>query len=731
MRLTKPQQLIYEMDKFVGGSISVICGSFLMPTVCDVVTLKKAVNELFRRNDALRIRIVDSGTAVSQYIDNFTQKDVEVLYFEDKKALDEYCSEYAKLPIDLNGVLCELKIIYLPEQSGAILKLHHIISDAWTVAMIANQFYAFVNGKDTNSYSYAEYITAEDDYLQSKRYQKDRDFHLQQFGKCEEILYISEGEKRSYESVRKTFVVNQAVTEIILQYAKRVKLSPFVLFTAALAVYFNRIKMNAEKFFIGTAVLNRTGVREKNTMGMFINTVPMLMELDNNASFAENLASVKASAYSALMHQKFNYSDVLTELRKKFGFKGKLYDFSISYQNASLTDASCSTTWYHSGCQTESLQMHIDDRDNEGIFRIHYDYQTEVFTESAIERLHTYIINLLLSGIANDTQLIHNLPMLTEEERNTVLYAFNNTSAEYPKDRCIHQLIEDNAAHNPKKTAVVAIDRTLTYARLNEESNRIAHALLQKGIGKGCFVAVLLPRNSHLIPAILGVLKTGAAFLPLDPSYPQERIDYLTSECKAAFRIDETTIVELLNESNGDNPDVKIEPDDFFCALHTSGSTGKPKLTVLRHRNLLNFLYANADFWRDVETVISVTIVTFDIFMQDSLLSLAYGKKVVLASNDQIFNQHEFEKLFESENHVMFFSTPTKLTAYIKQSKTREFMKKIRSLIVGGEVFTDELYDLLLECNCGGDVGNGETQIVFNAYGPAETTLWVTKDIKN
>lgn len=101
-------------------------------------------------------------------------------------------------------------------------------------------------------------------------------------------------------------------------------------------------------------------------------------------------------------------------------------------------------------------------------------------------------------------------------------------------------MIEDNAAHNPKKTAVVAIDRTLTYARLNEESNRIAHALLQKGIGKGCFVAVLLPRNSHLIPAILGVLKTGAAFLPLDPSYPQERIDYLTSECKAAFRIDET-----------------------------------------------------------------------------------------------------------------------------------------------------------------------------------------------
>ena len=629
---------------------------------------------------------MESGNETTQYIEEYRPIDVEVLHFENKEEFDSYAEKLAKIPLNLAAELCEIRVIMLPDQCGILAKAHHIVSDAWTLTLIANQFYSLVNGEEPKVYSYVEYIGSEDEYLQSKRYQKDREFHLQQFQKCDEILYLSDKESHSYESRRATFVVDKETTATVLSYAKERKLSPFVLFSCALAVYFNRTKQNAEKFFIGTAVLNRTNVREKHAMGMFINTVPMLMELDNSASFAENLASVKSTAYSALMHQKFNYGDVRAELRREFGFSEKLYDVMISYQNASLTGNGGTTTWYHSGCQTESLQMHIDDRDNEGIFRIHYDYQTKVFTEGEIERLHMHIMNLLLSGIADDTQLIHNLPMLTEEERKTVLYDFNNTYAAYPKDRFIHQIIEDNAAHNPEKTAVAAFDRTLTYAQLNEESNRIAHALLKKGIGKGCFVAVLLPRNSHLIPAILGILKTGAAFLSLDPSYPQERIDYLTCECKAAIRIDETTIAELLNESNDDNPDVKIEPDDFFCALHTSGSTGKPKLTVLRQRNLLNFLYANALFWRDVETVISVSIVTFDVFMQDSLLSLAYGKKVVLASNDQIFNQHEFEKLFESENHVMFLSTPTKLIAYIKQSKTRAFMKKISSLIVGGEV---------------------------------------------
>ncbi len=299
-----------------------------------------------------------------------------------------------------------------------------------------------------------------------------------------------------------------------------------------------------------------------------------------------------------------------------------------------------------------------------------------------------------------------------------IIETSNSSILIYPKDKSIHQLIENQAVNNPENIAVVSSDKYLTFQELNNEANRIAHNLLDKGIGKGDIVAVILPRTSHLIPAIIGVLKTGAAYMPVDPSYPQERIDYLLTESQAKFRIDESNIEILCLNNHTGNPDIPVSMSDYFCALHTSGSTGKPKLTVLTQQNLLNFLYANLDFWKDVDTVISVTIVTFDIFMQDTLLSLALGKKVILASNDQIYNQSEFEKMFENEENVMFFSTPTKLTSYIKQSKTAGFLKKITSLIVGGEVFTDELYDLITDKISAHHYRNG--------YGPAETTIGVS-----
>ena len=158
--------------------------------------------------------------------------------------------------------------------------------------------------------------------------------------------------------------------------------------------------MNKEKFYIGTAVLNRSNMQEKNTMGMFINTIPMLIELDNDKTFEENLENISNEGYAVLRHQKYNYGDILKDLRQEFSFTEKLYDVIFSYQNASIEGESFETAWYSPGMQTESLQIHVDDRDNEGILNIHYDYQVEKFTEKEIERMHNHIFNLLLDAMS-------------------------------------------------------------------------------------------------------------------------------------------------------------------------------------------------------------------------------------------------------------------------------------------------------------------------------------------
>ena len=417
------------------------------------------------------------------------------------------------------------------------------------------------------------------------------------------------------------------------------------------------------------------------------------------------------------------------------------------YQNAKISGAenSFETTWYPCGMQTESLQIHIGDRDSEGILKIHYDYQAEKFTETEIEKMHEHLFNLLFDAIENDTKKIYELQILSQTEKDTLLYKFNDTKADYPEDKCVHQLFEEQVLKTPDKTAVIACDKTLTYNEVNVEANKIAYSLIKKGIEIGDIVAVILPRNSHLIPALFGVLKSGAAYMPIDPDYPQDRINYLLKESNAKFCIDISNIDELLFNEETTNLNIPVNANNLFCALHTSGSTGKPKLALLKQYNILNFLFSNLEIFEGIKTVVSVTIITFDVFMQDSLLPLSLGKEVLLASNEQIYNQIEFEKMFDRTKDILFFSTPTKLENYITSSITGRFLTKIRTLLVGGEIFSEQLYNLILQKvklnKSSNGYGRAENSIdvdnmfypktIRNIYGPTETTVYVTKNHLN
>ena len=724
LHLTHPQKLIYDMEKFSGGAISVICGSMIYHCRKDIPEMKKAVNELFRLNDALRIRVSESDGTAFQYVEDFQEKEIEVLSFKDKAELDDYANTYAKEPIDIFGSLCEIKLIELDEGCGLICKLHHLIGDAWTLSLIGSQFNKLLNGEAPECYSYCDYISAEEKYINGKRYVKDSEFFVEQFKKCDEVTFINEKQAKSMLTDRKTFVIDKNKTKAITEYAQRNNSSVFTLLLTALSVYINRTKMNVEKFYIGIAVLNRLNAKEKNTMGMFINTVPVLIELNNDNAFSINAESVQDSVFSVLRHQKYNYGDILDELRRNFNFGEKLYDVMLSYQNAKITNGedNFESTWYHCGMQTESLQIHIDDRDNEGILTIHYDYLTEKFSEHDIELLHEHIFNILFDAIENDGKKIYELNILTEDEKQKLLYDFNNTAIDYPKDKCVHELFEEQVAKTADKTAVIACDKTLTYAELNEQANRIANTLIQKGIGVGDIVAFLLPRRSYLLAAMLGALKSGAAYLPIDPDHPQDRIEYMLSDSGAKLCITEENIYDLLANENSHNPNVNIERNNYCYCIYTSGSTGNPKGTLLTHKNVTNYVNNNNNVVHkiiksDYQRIISVTTVGFDIFVTESLLPLTNGMEILLASESQAKLQSELNSLIQAYPVDVLQTTPTKMKSLIADKAQLNYLKQIRVIILGGEALDEVLVRELQE------ITSAE---IYNIYGPTEATVWVT-----
>ena len=577
--LTKPQKLIYNMEKFSGGAVAMLCGSVLFNGSRELSELRHAVNELYRINSALRTRIDETGDETMQTTTDFVERKIETLCFSSKAELDAYAAESAKQPLTLSGSLCEIKAVALPERYGALIKLHHIIGDAWSLSLLASQLRAILDGKTPEAFSYGEYAAAEKDYLQSKRCEKDRDFFLTQFKRHEEATCLLEKQSDSLASARVSFVLDAEQSRRVSGYAEARHISPFALYLAVLAVYMNRTRQNGEKFYIGTTVLNRAGTREKNTVGMFINTVPVLAELDNERSFAENLAAVEASTFAAFRHQKYNYGDILSDIRGEFSFSERLYDVLLSYQNAKI-EGGAESTWYPCGVQDENLQIHIEDRDSEGICKIHYDYRSEIFTGAEIERLHQHLCNLLFDAIGHDGKKLYELDLLTAEERQKLLVDFNDTAVDYPRNKCVHTLFEEQ-------------DRTLTYRELNEQANRIAHGLIAKGVGVGDIVASALPRRSYLIVAMLGILKTGAAYLPVDPDYPKDRIDYVLLDSGAKYHITSENIHELLENERCSNPGTAVSTSQICYCIYTSGSTGLPKGTLLKHANVANYVDNN------------------------------------------------------------------------------------------------------------------------------------------
>ena len=715
--------LIYDMEKFIGGAIGVICGSALMDADISVEEAQKAVNEIFRINDALRIRIVDDNGKPQQYVADYAEADIEVLHFGSKAELDSYAAEYAKEPLVFYGALAMIKIVLIPGKIGLLAKLHHIISDAWTLSLIATQFNELIKGDEVQAFSYFDYIKEENEYVAGKRYQKDRDYFLSQFAECDESTFLSEKQAKSFSAERVTYCIDKERTAEINSYAAKNNISAFSLFMTAAAVYFSRVKMNTEKFYLGTPLLNRADFRQKNTVGMFINTVPLLINLDNESAFAENLKSVETSAFSAMRHQRYNYGDLLDELRKSHNFSEKLYDVILSFQNAKVAGGEVETTWYHSGLQGESLQIHIDDRDSEGIFRVHYDYLTEKFAEDEIEKIHRHICNLLFDGIANPNKKLHELNILTPEEQQKLLYTFNDTAVEYPKDKCVHQLFEEQVKRTPDKTAIVACDKTLTYRELNEEANKIAHSLIEKGIGVGDIVAFMLLRKSYMISTILGILKSGAAYLPIDPDYPQDRIDYMLSDSNAKILITENDIEGLLDNSKTFNPCVSMSSESLCYCIYTSGSTGRPKGTLLTHSNVANYINNNNNnvvhkiIKSLYNSIVSVTTVGFDIFVTESLLPLVNGMEIVLANEEQSKTQAKLNALLKLTPADVIQTTPTKLKALIANDRELDYIKNIKTIILGGEV----LDVLLIE-----DLKKITNADIFNIYGPTETTVWAT-----
>lgn len=733
--LTAQQKAFWDLEKFIGGSSCNICGSPIFKGIYSPEKIKEAISEHYRINEIWRIRIKNENGVISQYVSDCETNNIQIISLKNMEELDEYAKKWAKEPINLNGQLYEMRGVVSPGQCGLLCKMHHMVGDAWSIALACNQISKILNNEIPETYSYIDYVNAENEYRKSSRYDDDRMFFEECFKRCSQPLFLQNKTANSFVANRKAFIINKRDKSHLLQYVKRENTSLFVLFLTALSAYFSRIKMNVTNFYIGTTFLNRSGYAEKNTLGLFVNTVPILVELNNSKTFVENLASIKSSSWGTLRHHKYNYAELLGNLRLNYNFQGKLYDVMINYENTVL-EGFISSKWYFNGMQTETLMIQINDRMQEGVLNIFYDYLTEIFTENDIEKIHASIMHLLEDAIRNPDKKIGELEIAPEEE----LSILRGEKTVLPESETIPSLFEETATKKAVETCIVTDDKNYTFAEFNALVKLIDSEIRKITHGKRQTIALIAERSIEMYVSIYAIVRGGNTYLPIDPAYPEERIGYMLEDsgtklvlaqdkfCSLFDKIRVLNVSEIMRGGKAptDNLPVSALPEDTTYTIYTSGSTGRPKVAKVSHRSLLNrIMWMDKAYPLDENSVIlQKTSFTFDVSLWEIFWwGVAGGKMAFMKPNEHFLPAKITDEIYRKKATVAHF-VPSVLDLFIKYLENnpdeREKVTTLKNLFVSGEVLNAALINRFYA------MFSTENVKTHNLYGPAECAVDVT-----
>jgi hypothetical protein len=516
--LTIPQKSIWNTEKFYKDtSIANVSGTGKIDEIVDFNMLEKAINIVVERNDALRIRIKIQNNKPMQYFDKYEFFHVDCVLVKNEEEAEKKIQDLVTTHINvLNEKLVKFIMFKFPNGKGGFnIVGNHITSDAWSSARVCseviNVYSKLIKNEsveDTLESSYIDYINSETEYLNSDKYIKDKEFWEQRFNKqYETAKVIPNNDEKTINSKakRKEIKISKLITKQINEYCKINRISPFVFLLGIYGIYLSKIN-NLDEIIIGTPMLNRKGVKEKQMIGMFVNTLPFKISIDSKLNIKDLFTQIAQDSMSMLRHQKYSFFELINYIRKNLKMNNNLYDFVISYQNAKTTanesDIKYSAKWNFNENISETINVHISDIDSEEQYNIFYDYQINCLKEKDILDLHQRILRMIEQVINSEELLVKDIKIITKQEENK-WKKFNNTGEITQELVAVTNIFDDVVKKYPNNIALKFENKEVTYSELNKMVNSIANKLRAMGVKRNTPVAIILDRSVDMIVAML------------------------------------------------------------------------------------------------------------------------------------------------------------------------------------------------------------------------------------
>jgi len=729
----------------------------------NINALNKSINEVIRRHEVLRtVFKQQSGQAYQVVLPKLEllldTVDIETIadYKIRQEQLQLIIEQDATRPFDLeSGPLIRSLLIRMQEHEHVLLlTTHHIVADGWSTGILVNEIAELYNAyvqRHTSQLTdlpvqYADYSVWQRSWLFGERLEKQKSYWKNQLITSSHVLNLPTDFPRpavqTYQGDMECFEFSKQLTDEINETSKRYEVTPFMLLIAVFMVLIQRYSGQYD-INVGTPIANRSRAELEQLIGFFVNTLVLRGDATDNPDFDEFLTQIKETTLAAYEHQDIPFEKLVEELQPERDLsRSPLFQVMFVLQNAPLNKLELSgldIELLDSMTGTTKFDITASLTEWQGVISGAFEYNCKLFKASTIRQMISHYEKLLLEIVKDCKRPISELPLLNAEENYKLLNDWNDTAVAYDFDSSIHELFEHQADKTPDSIAIIYENQNITYQVLNKKANQLACHLREHGVVGGSLVGLCMQRSSDLLISLLAILKSGAAYVPMDIKYPEERLQYMLRNANVSHLLTQRSILtenfidrhiddisdhlqviyidddmDTLEKYSDENLNIPTVKDDLVYVTYTSGSTGKPKGIAMEQHSLLNLIHWQLKKSINCPTTLQFASISFDVSFQEIFSTWLSGGSLVVVTEIQHSDISCLSNIIQ-DNSIQRLFLPVAVLLFLEKTNA-ELLKSnasVKEIIVAGEQLqiTPALRDFFMNTDCS----------LINQYGPAES----------
>ncbi|WP_414542078.1 amino acid adenylation domain-containing protein [Nostoc sp. CCY0012] len=731
----------------------------------NLAALKQSFNEIVQRHEILRTTFTVIKEQPVQVVAPSLTLELPVINLEGITQTEQQAevlrlvAQEAKLPFDLKqGPLLRFTLLRLSTQECvALLTMHHIITDAWSFEILVQELTALYAAYSQEQPSlreatrtalpelpiqYADFAAWQRQWLVGEVLESQLAYWRQQLQGAPTGLELPTDYPRpAIQTFRGATHCFQLPLELSVALKKLSQQEGATLFMTLLAAFKTLLYRytNSTDIVVGSPIANRNHSQIERLIGFFVNTLVLRTNLEGNPSFRELLRRVREVALGAYAHQDVPFEQLVEQLQPQRSLShSPLFQVMFILQNAQKTQIELPGLILNPlerDSSTAKFDLTLEMSETASQLTGSLEYNTDLFAADTIRRIAGHLQTLLCGIVANPEQQLSELPLLTTDEQHHLLIEWNQTQADYPQNKCIHQLFEEQVEKTPDAIAVLFENQQLTYRQLNQRANQLAHYLQKLGVSPEVLVGICVERSLEMVIGILGILKAGGAYVPIDPSYPQARLAFMLENSQAPVLLSQQNLVAQVGDyatkvicldtdwgkiaqESQEKPLTDVSSHNLAYVIYTSGSTGKPKGAMNSHQGICNRLLWMQDTYQltTADCVLQKTPFSFDVSVWEFFWPLLTGARLVVARPDGHRDPAYLVNLIKQEQLTTLHFVPSMLQAFL-EAEGLESCKSLKRVICSGEALSAELQKRFFA---------RLSAELHNLYGPTEAAVDVT-----